>query len=165
MTRTSYLSELARWYWRTTRHKYDVAVPMLGFAACLVWRAIVHDLSKYRWRETKWYVRTNAAMRVTPGGTPEYKALCDAIKPGIDEHYRANSHHPEHFPDGIKGMSFADEIEMVFDWVAASKRAPKGNAFAWVLESRKRFRHSRDRARFYTKGVEWITRRKGAPRG
>jgi hypothetical protein len=142
--------------WRTTVHKFQVGGPMLKFAMVLIWRALIHDLSKYRWREAKWFATTNEKMKVTKPNTPEYDELRRMIDQGISAHYEANSHHPEHYKDGINGMSFVDEIEMLFDWNAASKRNVSGDPLMFIHESRGRFKHSEDRANFYVKAIKWM---------
>ena len=147
--------ELFRFYKRTTIHKFDVGLPMLRFAAHIAWRAIVHDLSKYRWSEAKGFVATNAEMRRTDANTPAYKALCNdpRVKSCIEVHYSRNSHHPEYHALGIEQMSFLDEIEMAFDWCAASKRAHNGNAWEWCEKSRERFGHGEERRDIYRKAI------------
>ncbi len=40
----------------------------------------------------------------------------------LAHHYANNSHHPEHYPDGVAGMDLFDLVEMFFDWKAASER-------------------------------------------
>ena len=53
------------------------------------------------------------------------------------------------------GMTFIDEVEMVFDWNAAAKRAPQGNAWDWCENSRKRFGHGEGRRDLYRKGCNF----------
>jgi hypothetical protein len=48
------------------------------------------------------------------------------ISTALDHHYAHNAHHPEHYSDGIDGMSLFDLIEMLMDWKAASERHPGG---------------------------------------
>jgi len=60
-------------------------------------------------------------------GTPEYMAHVESIKPLMEMHYRNNSHHPEHYPNGVNGMSLLDLIEMLCDWDAAAHRKPDGH--------------------------------------
>jgi hypothetical protein len=40
----------------------------------------------------------------------------------LEHHYARNSHHPEHYPDGVNGMDLFDIMEMFIDWKAASER-------------------------------------------
>lgn len=57
-----------------------------------------------------------------PFGSPEYKRRTAILKPMLDHHYRHNSHHPEHYENGVDDMCLFDVIEMFFDWKAASER-------------------------------------------
>lgn len=42
-------------------------------------------------------------------------------------HYAANSHHPEHYGNGIAGMDLFDLVELVADWKAAAMRMQDGS--------------------------------------
>ena len=53
-------------------------------------------------------------------GSPEYREA----RPGLAHHYAHNSHHPEHYENGIAGMDLLDLVEMFCDWKAASERNP-----------------------------------------
>jgi hypothetical protein len=44
------------------------------------------------------------------------------MKPAIQHHYKANSHHPEFYDNGVEGMSLFDVLEMLLDWKAATER-------------------------------------------
>lgn len=57
-----------------------------------------------------------------PYGSDEYKRRTGLLGPMLAHHYANNSHHPEHYPDGVNGMDLFDVIEMFFDWKAASER-------------------------------------------
>jgi hypothetical protein len=58
------------------------------------------------------------------------------LAPAFEHHYRCNSHHPEHYgPQGVSGMDLFDLVEMVCDWMAASKRNPQdGVKLAYNVE-------------------------------
>ena len=45
------------------------------------------------------------------------------MKPAIQHHYAACTHHPEHFND----MNIFDILEMLLDWKASSERQNDGN--------------------------------------
>lgn len=57
-----------------------------------------------------------------PFGTDEYRRRTSLLGPMLEHHYAHNSHHPEHYPDGIAGMDLLDLVEMFHDWKAASER-------------------------------------------
>lgn len=55
-------------------------------------------------------------------GTPEYERRKALLGPMLAHHYANNSHHPEHYQDGVAGMDLLDLVEMFVDWKAASER-------------------------------------------
>jgi hypothetical protein len=57
----------------------------------------------------------------------------------LQHHYQVNSHHPEHFENGVNGMSLLDLIEMLADWKAAGMRHANGNITQSLEVNRKRF--------------------------
>jgi Family of unknown function (DUF5662) len=62
------------------------------------------------------------------------------LKIALDHHYLQNTHHPEHYQNGIDGMSLLDLVEMLIDWKAASERHPEGMNIARSIEvSSRRF--------------------------
>lgn len=58
-------------------------------------------------------------------GTPEYKQSLADLGVALEHHYAVNSHHPEHFENGVAGMTLLDLTEMLVDWKAASLRMRK----------------------------------------
>jgi hypothetical protein len=57
-----------------------------------------------------------------PFGSEEYRRRTALLGPMLEHHYKHNSHHPEHYANGIEGMDLLDLVEMFFDWKAASER-------------------------------------------
>lgn len=102
-------------------------------------RAAHHDESKLEIPEKEGYDQITNQLRDLVYGSDEYRAALLANKPTIDHHYAANSHHPEHYPDGIAGMSLLDIIEMVADWKAASERTKQGSIAASLVHNKVRF--------------------------
>lgn len=137
-------------YGSVIKHKLWVALYLLRYwvnpavsdhPTELLHRAIVHDLSKFRWVETKGFARTVRKLKSTKYGSDEYRALVKQIAPSISAHYERNSHHPEHYPgQGFKGMSEHDVIEMVADWCAARRRHHDGSFDESLKVNAKRFK-------------------------
>lgn len=90
-------------------------------------RAVRHDQSK--WSEEEWPAFEVATPRLAylTYGSPEYKESLNSIRPALNHHNAANSHHPEHFENGINGMQLLDLVEMLCDWKAATERHNDGN--------------------------------------
>lgn len=105
----------------------------------LIVRAVNHDLSKLVEPEKSGFDVLTPKLASLTYGSDEYKAALAEGKPTIEHHYAHNSHHPEHYPDGIAGMSLLDLIEMVADWKAASERTKQGSIIESLAVNRMRF--------------------------
>lgn len=90
-------------------------------------RAFHHDLSKLRSPEKEMFDEYTPRLRATTYGSDEYKAALVEMGAALRHHYTHNSHHPEHYPNGIEGMSLLDVLEMLADWKAATERHADGN--------------------------------------
>lgn len=119
-------------------HKNRVAAHMQPMATDLFQRATRHDTSKFAPEECEAYEQAFPELQKHAYGTPEFKAALQTIQPAIQHHYRANDHHPEHFPGGVAQMNLVQIIEMLCDWMAASERSQTD--FLYGLElNRQRF--------------------------
>jgi len=90
-------------------------------------RAQLHDRSKLDGIEKKTFDRVTPALRGLTYGSDEYKEQLASMGPALAEHYEKNQHHPEHFTDGIRGMTLIDLLEMLCDWEAATHRHADGS--------------------------------------
>lgn len=86
-----------------------------------------HDNSKLKDPEISIFEEYTSKLKDTEYGSKEYKQYLEEMKPALDHHYKVNSHHPEHFTNGISGMSLLDLIEMLADWRAATERNKNGD--------------------------------------
>lgn len=109
----------------TLRHMKRVQDLLTLAAAEFLRRGREHDLSKLSPEE----LGPLQALRVhqeTHGqaayGTPEYEQQRAMLGPMLQHHYENNTHHPEHYADGVAGMDLFDVLEMFMDWKAASER-------------------------------------------
>lgn len=102
-------------------------------------RSQVHDDSKLESPEKEIFDVVTPRLKGLTYGSDEYKASIAEMGEALAHHYAHNSHHPEHYPNGVDGMTLMDLIEMFCDWKAASERHADGD-FAKSLEiNRKRF--------------------------
>lgn len=85
-------------------------------------RMLKHDATKFESPEIEIYDAFTGSLRGVEYNSPEYKSLIEQMRPAINHHYQHNSHHPEHYPNGIEGMNLLDLIEMLADWKAAKER-------------------------------------------
>ena len=128
----------------TLGHKWWVFYYILRFSAKLVWRGVVHDNSKYRDPEVDGYGSTFHLFKKAVYGTKDYDELLKAVAPAIQEHYRRNPHHPEHFENGYTDMNLLDFLEMVLDWKAASRKFKHGSFSKSLDINKERFKMSED---------------------
>ena len=133
------LEEIERWRIDTADHIAKVQAALTEVTSNLTIRAAYHDESKLREPELSGYAALRARLSEVKYGTPEYKAALEEGKEPIAAHYAANSHHPEHYENGIAGMSLLDIIEMFCDWYAAGQRTKEGSLKQSLEVNRTRF--------------------------
>ncbi len=105
------------------QHKQWVAQNMQRAANALFGRAAVHDNSKFESEEFELYDKLFPELQKYAYGSPELKAVYKQLGPALKHHLKVNRHHPEFHEDGINDMNLIDVLEMVCDWMAASKRS------------------------------------------
>jgi hypothetical protein len=74
------------------------------------------------------------------------KKNLDGLKVALDHHYRNNSHHPEHYTNGVNGFDLFDLIEMFMDWKAATERHTDGDIHKSIKINTNRFQLSKQLA-------------------
>lgn len=123
----------------TEDHIRKVAENMLDVRMLLGFRARIHDESKLRSPEKEIFDKVTPKLRGLTYGSEEYEASLEAMKPALDHHYKHNSHHPEHYIDGVNGMCLIDLIEMLCDWKAATERHADGSLAKSLVINQRRF--------------------------
>lgn len=99
---------------------------MMEGAAELMQRGILHDLSKLKSPEKEIFDKMTPKLKKVEYGSEQYKGFLKKMEPALKHHYAMNSHHPEHYPNGIDGMNLFDLVEMMVDWKAAGERHEDG---------------------------------------
>jgi hypothetical protein len=102
-------------------------------------RAARHDKTKLLDPEKSMYDEFTPQLKELTYGSDEYKAVLARMGEALKHHYKWNSHHPEHWENGIGGMSLLDLIEMVADWKAASLRHSNGSIIESLKINKERF--------------------------
>ncbi len=115
-------------------HISRVADLLFACSSILDDRGRIHDESKLEEPEKSTFDACTAKLKAMAYGSEEYKAALAELKPALDHHYAANSHHPEHYPNGVDGMSLFDLVEMLMDWKAATERMKGGGDIYRSLE-------------------------------
>lgn len=123
----------------TLDHIYKVRARIDEVISELHRRASSHDWSKLKEPEKSGYDALHTRLEGVQYGTDEYRAALAEAAPVIKHHYEANSHHPEHYPNGIEGMSLLDIVEMVCDWKAAGERTKAGSMAQSLAVNKARF--------------------------
>jgi len=104
--------------------------------------ALNHDKSKLEEPEKRIFDEFTPKLRNTTYGSDEYKSYLNLMQKGLKHHYENNSHHPEHFKNGIKDMNLIQLLEMFCDWFAATKRHDVGNILESIKINKTRFGYS-----------------------
>lgn len=105
----------------------------------LLERTLTHDESKFSSIELKAFSNASAKLSNTTYGSTEYNSNLHELQVGLDEHYKKNRHHPEHYEDGISGMTLIDLIEMICDWMASVQRHHDGDIYKSLEINKDRF--------------------------
>ena len=116
---------------------------LLGLASIeLLNRGSIHDESKLWFPEKELFDEYTPKLKNTTYGSDEYKQHLKELGVALKHHYEANSHHPEHYENGINGMDVFDVIEMFFDWKAAGERHEDGDIYKSIEHNKDRFNMS-----------------------
>lgn len=109
------------------------------FAGLLCDRAAVHDNTKFLPPEREEFILRTQHLKGLDYGSAEYKEQLKLMEPALKHHYQCNHHHPEHYENGIDGMTLIDLVEMFCDWIAASERHESGDIFKSIEYNTERF--------------------------
>lgn len=147
----------------TLKHIKRVAQLMTEGSAELIRRANVHDNSKLESPEKEMFDEATSRLKASTYGSEEYKGFLKHLKPALDHHYQNNSHHPEHYSNGVNGMDLFDILEMFFDWKAAGERHDNGNIYKSIDINKERFKMSDQLADIFRNTAEKLGYSKPTP--
>lgn len=103
------------------KHIGKVQELMVLFAGAVADRADWHDHSKlHNAHEKEMFDTWVPRLQELEYGSSEYTEALKNMGDGLKMHYDANRHHPQHYENGIDGMTLVDLVEMVCDWVAVA---------------------------------------------
>ena len=109
------------------RHQERVGQLLTHVVRELIDRALFHDKSKLSPKEKPIFDKFTPLLKDLIYGSSEYDQALIDLKPALDHHYKVNPHHPEHFSNGIEGMTLIDLLEMLCDWIASTQRVSDGD--------------------------------------
>ena len=125
----------------TLAHIKRVQDLMYMFEYNLHVRALKHDRSKLEEPEKSGFDKYTPLLKGTTYGSDEYKVFLKELGTSLKHHYENNSHHPEHYMDGMSGMSLLDIVEMFCDWKAATERHADGSLDKSIGINKVRFKY------------------------
>ena len=106
----------------------------------LISRGQVHDDSKLVDPEKAVFDEYTPKLKNSTYGSDEYNSFLKGMGEGLKHHYENNSHHPEHYENGIDGMDLFDLVEMLIDWKAAGERHANGSLPRSLEMNKERFK-------------------------
>jgi len=126
----------------TLQHIKRVNELLLTAVSELLIRAGKHDSSKLESPEKELFDEYTPKLKNCTYGSEEYKEFLKGSKVALDHHYENNSHHPEHYENGVNGFDLFDLVEMLFDWKAATERHADGDIRKSIEINKERFKIS-----------------------
>lgn len=141
---------------QTMRHIECVRNYISSCITELLNRAILHDQSKMEFPEVAVFDEFTPKLKDVVYGSEQYKEMTRKMKPAITHHQQNNRHHPEYFPNGIKGMNLIDLLELMCDWKASTMRSKDGDIFRSIEINQERFGYSDDVKAILENTATWI---------
>jgi hypothetical protein len=123
----------------TLKHSRRVDELLLELMRAISFRVTCHDDSKLFDPEKAIFDEFTPKLRDSTYGSDEYKTYLEQMGEALQHHYASNRHHPEHFENGIDGMTLVDVVEMLADWKAATERHADGDLAKSLEIQRERF--------------------------
>ncbi len=137
--------ELDNFIQETQLHIKNVGKCLSTVSGELVKRATEHDMSKIENEiERTIFIEYTPKLKESTYGSDEYKSFLKEMGEGLKHHYKNNSHHPEFYAKGIRGMNLIDFVEMLCDWKAATLRHSNGDLTKSIEKNQQRFGYSDD---------------------
>lgn len=140
----------------TEKHRKTVAELLDAVKIELSKRQRSHDISKTQPPELEIFVIYTPLLKETTYGSPEYKQYLQSMQNGLAHHYEKNSHHPEHYENGIRDMDLVDLIEMFCDWKAATLRHADGDICRSIEINKERFGYSEELAAIFRNTLKYF---------
>ena len=123
----------------TLKHIENVKKRLKVVVSELVIKGVYHDASKLLHPEAEIFEKYTSKLSSVTYGSKEYKATTKKMAPAIKHHYAKNRHHPEHFENGMAGMTLMDLIELICDWDAAATRHADGDVYKSIEINQERY--------------------------
>ncbi len=141
---------------QTMRHIETVRNYLNLLVKELLSRGEHHDQTKLESIEAVLFDEVSYELRGLTHDTDEYNASLAKLDPALKHHYANSRHHPQHFPDGIEGMTIIDVVEMLADWKASSLRQNDGNILTQLEKNKERFGITDQLMQIFRNTFEWM---------
>ena len=105
----------------------------------LLKKSRLHDNTKLKSPEKEVFDEYTAKLKDTVYMSKEYLKYKKEMQPALDLHYAECTHHPEHYKNGVNGMTLMDLLELCCDWKASSERNKNGDVMQSIKDNTKRF--------------------------
>lgn len=125
--------------YETMRHIERVRNLLNKMVKALLERGEAHDQSKMYTPEVELFAEHTYILKDLTYGSEEYELSRKKLQVALAHHYANNSHHPEHYKNGIDDMNLLDIVEMLCDWTASSERHNDGNIRKSLVKNAERF--------------------------
>lgn len=143
-------------YDHVLEHREVVRKHMNKVITALKKRAESHDETKLEDPEFGIFAKEFDSLSPTTYGSEEYEKLLEMLAPALDRHYAKNRHHPQFFPDGIKGMTLIDLIELLCDWYAATEKHENGNIQHSIEHNKERFKFTKELEQIFKNTIHFF---------
>lgn len=140
----------------TLNHIAEVRRMLIGVSVEMLSRGEEHDASKLESPEVEYFDKYTPKLKGTTYGSPEYERYRQLMQEGLDHHYAHNSHHPEHHDEGMADMNMFDLLEMLVDWIAATRRHADGDIYKSLEINQKRFGYSDEMRGLFGRTIEHL---------
>lgn len=125
---------------RIVLHNQSVKLGLQRVCDILEAKGLIHDEDKFFEDEFELFYQATDKFAQTDFGSSEYHEALSLIQPALKLHYARNSHHPDHYENGVNGMNLLDMIEMLIDWKKASCAYGKTSFQESMEINKKRFK-------------------------
>lgn len=98
-----------------------------------------HDLSKLQYPEINWLIQMDKEPKYEYG-TKEYFQKMKKWNKFFVHHYTNNRHHPDHFQEGVYGMTLVDLCEYISDIISYYDEMHVGDAIKTIEKQKERFK-------------------------
>lgn len=114
-------------HFETFQHIHEVRKNLTSVINRLLDRALQHDMTKMGPGEMEGFAVATHQLKDVEYGSDRYYEMLAELQTTIRQHHSVNSHHPEFYENGMDGMDLIDLLEMICDWIAATKRTANGD--------------------------------------